>query len=118
MAKTHYLPDSDSERIIWFKNFTDQLASQAAQLGFAAAEITAIVNDQLAFAYMVGLRETIKQFTQRVTNYKDTLRNGPIGILLGPYPTSPAIGVAPVVVASGVFKRLSRTVDRIKAHPN
>lgn len=118
MAVSYYLPSADKDRIVWGKNYNSKFPGYAALLGFTAAETTAVQNDIAMFIYSMDILEIFKTEMQERTQYKDTLRDGPIGKPLGAFPSMPALPVAPVAVPAGVFPRIMAIVKRAKAHSN
>ncbi|MBY0426098.1 MAG: hypothetical protein K2Q22_10710 [Cytophagales bacterium] len=118
MSTKTYLPETDKEKSVWLKNFAAKFAVYATQLGFLAADVTAIANDSAFFTWVLDLLEAFRTGTKDRTKYKNILRDGPLGTTLGAVPTAPAIAAAPTAVAAGVFPRISSYVKRIKAHPN
>ena len=54
MARNPYLPASDADRVIWLNNFAAKFAPVAVPLGFVAADVTAVTNDAVMFAYLIG----------------------------------------------------------------
>jgi|GEM_PF-429795 len=118
MKKSFYLPNGDREKVAWYKNFKTIFASIAASLGFTPEEVTAIINDYIALEYIIGVLDIFKGEMQERTRYKDLLFDGDATQNLGSFPTIPDLPVAPTAVSAGVFKRVAKTVQRIKTHPN
>lgn len=119
MSNQGYMPVAEKEKVEWHSTFITGFSQIAASLGFTTAEITAANNDYLACKYMldtVGLFDV--ELSKRVA-YKALLFDGDIGTTLGAFPTIPTLPATPAtVVAAGVYKRLGKTVQRIKNHPN
>jgi hypothetical protein len=118
MAKSFYLPSNDNNKRAWLNNFSTQLSSLGAGLGVTATEITEVQKDVLAVNYVLENLEIFKTESQERTRYKDLLFEGEIGSPLGDLPGLPTLPVAPSSVPAGVFKRISKLVQRIKNHAN
>jgi len=48
-VKISYLPNSDSEKVIWLNNFSIKIKTYATQVGITAGEVTSIKNDAAFF---------------------------------------------------------------------
>ena len=118
MRKVYYLPYNDKKRVVWFMNFITVFPSVAVNLGFSLAEVEALKNDYIVCKYMNEILELFKNEMQERTKYKDLLYNGKAGIPMGNLPSMPSLPTTPIPVASGVFKRLNKIVQRIKNHTN
>jgi hypothetical protein len=112
-------PRSDSELVVWLKNFAPAFATQATTLGFTAAEVTAVQNDATMFEYLVSeVLPASRALVQSRTAYKDLIKNGPVGATGGEIPVAPSLGTLPTTVAPGIVPRLQQLIRRIKAAPN
>jgi hypothetical protein len=117
MSKNHYLPQADKDRIVWFNNFVSKFAPSAVGLGFVAADVTAVNNDAAMFQYLVNQVETYTSAKEQRVNFRDLIKNGPIGKLGGSLPVAPVAPTLPAMVAPGILPRLSQLVRRIKVSP-
>jgi hypothetical protein len=117
MAKKTYLPKADADKVIWLNNFAAKFSPLAVTLGFVAADATAVTNDAAMFAYLMGTVENFTTAKEQRVEYKNLIKDGPIGSVGGAVPSGPAVPAAPTVVAPGVFPRISQMVQRIKNHP-
>jgi hypothetical protein len=114
MKKQPYLPKREPERVIWLNTFAAKIGAYAATVGITPAEVTLIGKMAAFYAYIIGLVEMTKTFTQTLTQFKDTLTFAPIGTVLGAIPTLTP-GAAPPVTDAGIFTVISGYVSRIKA---
>ncbi len=117
MAKTNYLPRAEKDRVVWLNNFSDKFSQSAASLGFTAAEVAAVTNDAAMFSFLITCVEIYTTAKEQCVDYKNLVSKGPIGATGGPVPPPPAMAAVPTEVAPGIFPRLSKLVDRIKASP-
>lgn len=118
MKKDKYLPRPDDKRVKWLNDFAAKLPTHAATLNVSAAELTSVQNDAAMFAYLVSLVGIFITEKEERVNYKDLMRDGPIGTPAGDFPDMPLLGTPPTAVAPGIFPRISKIVGRIKNHDN
>jgi hypothetical protein len=69
------------------------------------------------FAYLVNQVEIYTSAKEQRVDYKNLIKDGPIGTPGGALPVAPAAGTVPAVVAPGIFPRLAQQVQRIKNSP-
>jgi hypothetical protein len=117
MAKTSYLPTTEADKLLWLNNFAAKFSTHAVSLGFVAADATAITNDAAMFAYLTNLVETFTTAKEQRVQYKNLIKDGPIGMVAGALPAIPVVPAAPAAVAPGIFPRIAQVVQRIKSHP-
>ena len=135
MSSTPYVPASDNAKIIWLNNFSGKISGYAALFSISSEEVTSVQNDAAAFSYWVGQVEVFTTEKEERVSYKNLLRDGPIGSAGGTPPTvgggspplpvpaamaavSPPPGGIPVTVPPGIFPRIAKLVQRIKASLN
>ena len=118
MARNPYLPASDADRVIWLNNFAAKFAPVAVPLGFVAADATAVTNDAVMFAYLIGQVESFTTAKEQRVKYKNLIKDGPIGEPGGVVPSGPTVPAPPTLVLPGIFPRISFLVQRIKVAPN
>ena len=114
MAKSNYLPRADKDRVVWLNNFASKFATAFAGLGFVAADVTSVNNDAAMFAYLVNQVEVYTTAKEQRVDYRNLIKDGPIGTPGGALPVAPAAGTVPTAVAPGIFPRISQLVQRIK----
>lgn len=113
-----YIPTSDSERNVWYGNFSTKINTYAALVGITAAEVTAIQKDAAMFNYIINMAEAYKQTVNNITSYKNLLKHAVGQQHLGALPVAPTLSAAPASVPEGVFDRVGKYVKRIKASAN
>ena len=97
MKKNPYLPKRESQRVTWLNTFSSQLAIHGATVGVTAAEIAMVSAMALIYAYIIGLIDLSKAYTQELTKFKNKLSFAQLGAVLGPLPAltpgaAPALG--------------------------
>jgi hypothetical protein len=117
-TRVSYLPSSDADRAVWLNNFAAKIGTYATSVGITAAEVTSITNDKAFFQYVVNMVDAYKQTLNNLTSYKNMLKHAVGQQHIGAIPTAPALGAAPAAVTEGVFDRISKFVQRIKASIN
>jgi len=118
MAKDYFLPRTDMDRAVWLTNFANKFAAVAAGLGFTPADVTSVNNDAAMFTYLLNQVETYTTAKELRVNYKNLIKNGPLGSPGGAAPVAPTVPAAPTLVAPGIFPRIGQLVQRIKNNPN
>lgn len=119
MKKLPFLPPGDLDREKWLLNFDVEFAGIAIVLGFTTAEASSVHNDYLAYSYVLSINTVLKSELQERNRFKDLLADGDIGSVLINYPAMPVFSAPPTSApVSGIFKRMSKIVQRIKNHPN
>lgn len=116
MAKSHYLPQSDQDRVVWLNNFANKFSLAANGLSLVG-DVASVNNDAAMFAYIVNRTELITAHKEQLTNFKNLLRNGPISPAPLPVQGLPTMAAPPAQVAAGIFLRVSQLVARIKNSP-
>ena len=114
MAKDHYLPRTDEGKLIWINNFSAKVGNYANTVGLTAADVTSAKNDAAMFAYLVNAAEVFTTAKEQRVNFKNLIKDGPLGKPLGLVPDTPVLGTKPADVAPGIFPRLAQLVQRIK----
>ncbi|HMO81878.1 MAG TPA: hypothetical protein PKD24_13900 [Pyrinomonadaceae bacterium] len=105
------------ERAAWFQNFRDQFAALATGLGFTAADVTAVDEDNAAFQWLAANAVTVDAFSAAMTAYRRRITEGDDGDPAAELPDPPVFGLVPVVLP-GIFERLVRLVERIRVAPS
>ena len=112
----NWFPTTIQERSAWFNNFINVFVPLGPSLGFSAAEVTAMQDDQQDFASIAVTQEALDNFSSAFRQFRISVTEDPVGT---PLPTFPAVTWTgpPNGVPAGVFQRLIEAVDRIRAHP-
>ena len=116
MPKAYYLPPDDEGKDSLLTNLAGKVGTYKTTVGLEDAVVTSTQADAAFFHYARLSAQSVANFAQQWTSYKNAARNG-TGPSLGPTPVMPSLGTAPTAVAPGIFKRLAALVTRIKAHP-
>jgi hypothetical protein len=113
-----YLPQADKDKVGWLNEFFTKFHEHAFLLDFNSVEIASIKNDFDMFAYLMETGDLLKQEMNKLISYKNLMTFGDIntGQAVDPVPVS--FPPAPTIVPAGIFRRLLRTIMRIKSHPD
>ncbi len=116
MARPHYLPPKDQDRITWLNNFSTKLPGYKTTFNLTDADLAGVEADAAMWAWLVPWCEVMRARVQNLTAYKSQLRDGPGGPATAP-PGAPTFDEPPATVPYDMFGRLGMLVQRIKNHP-
>lgn len=108
-----WFPLSLQARAAWFENFSRQFEEVGASLGFNAAKITAVANDNAMMQFLAEADIAVKAYEKAVMEFRQLITEGDIGDTLPQFPADPNL-TAPASVPTGIFERLDRLVDQIE----
>lgn len=115
MAKRTFLPRADADKVLWLKNFANKLPLYKVKYGITDAEVADMQNGALVYDYWYNYTNQFKEYVQKLTAYRNELRDGvPSGALASVPPTPPVLGAAPAGSTAGIFVRVSSHVNTIK----
>lgn len=117
IPNSRWFPTALQDRAAWFDNFSVQFSAVATGLGFTAAEVAAVQDDNNCFQGVASGAVALDAYASAVRNYRKTVTEGSIGEPTPAFPASPVI-VPPELVATGMFQRLDELVARIRVAPN
>jgi len=113
-----WYPKTLAELVAWHANFTVQAVANGTTLGLTALQVTQIGVDSGNVANIVNYIFAVDAYAQSVTQFKDLMLEGDIGIALPTAPTAPtAPSLAPGSLAS-IQARTRQYANIIKASPN
>jgi len=115
MVKKHYLPRALDKRVRWLNNFAGRFDANGAALGFTEEEIQAVKNDAAMLSYASKVHNMMKGTHKSFTAFKDMLNEGTARKQQLSVPALPQLPPVPVPVAPGIFRRIGKLVQRIKA---
>ncbi|MFM2295164.1 MAG: hypothetical protein RLZZ350_1577 [Verrucomicrobiota bacterium] len=114
--KNFYLPKDDLGRVTWLNTFALTLPNYQVALGLTNAEVDSLKADAKCFDYLLKCQTSIASYANGWTSFKNDLRDGS-DAHYDQYPAPPNLGVAPPLVAPGIFSRATLLVARIKTSP-
>ncbi len=114
MAKSYFLPPSESGKRAWLNNFAGKISKYAALVGVTPAEVTQLAADALFFNFVCDAHNQHTKTTRDWTSYKQQAAHGNA---LGDVPVTPDLGTPPPTVPPDIFGRATRMAVRIKKHP-
>lgn len=112
----HWFPGPLQERAAWFDNFATQFAVLGVPLGFVAADVTAVNDDNQVVQFLGEVAVELGAYSEAVRQYRVIITEGDIGDPTPLFPEVPTYDL-PVVRPTGIFERLVKLVDRIRAAP-
>ena len=116
IPSSRWFPSSIAERAVWYQNFAAQFAAVGTSLGFTAVEIGGVEKDNDVYQFVADIFDQIKAFESAVRQYRIIITEEPIGQPTPQFPANPAFTL-PVAIDTGMFDRLNKLVDRIRAAP-
>ena len=112
-----WFPSGLIERAAWFQTFAEQFALVAVSLGFTAADVAKVNDDNAMMQFLAGLRNTLKAIDDAVRQFRELVTEGDAGDVPPQFPVW-ELPEPPVTVSAGIFERLDRLVDKIRAADN
>jgi hypothetical protein len=117
--KDRYLPNTDKTKLPWLKNLETKAPVYTTVLDITPAELTSLSDDRKMFEYIIyNMLDAYETKKQDITQFKNIMRDGPLGTPSPAVPAAPTLPVAPTAVAAGIFPRIALFVKRLKSHPN
>jgi hypothetical protein len=114
------IPKGNDERVTWTFNFENKFLSLGPDLGFSAAEITALVDASRMLRFVILHSQAGAAFSKATTGYKNAMLGG-VGdnaatpeIPVFTPPDTPAVGT----VEPGILEFISKALQRAKLHAN
>jgi hypothetical protein len=114
--KKSYLPKADGQLVNWLNNLSSKIGGYAAKYGITPGEVSYIQAAALYFAYWFGVLDMVKANIQKLTKWKNEIRDG---LKAGGSPAVTPTDISftsPPAVAHGVLPFVRSIVNRIKAH--
>lgn len=112
-----WAPAGLQELAAWFENFSTNMQTLGASLGFSTAELAAIDADAVMLTQLAANDIASRTYVDGVRAYRKIITEGDIG---DPAPVFPTDFTNPptTAVAPGLFERLDRNVTRVRAAAN
>lgn len=115
--KRNFIPYDDTGKDQWLSNFAAKLPTYAAKYGIATAEVTDTANGYAYFHYWLDYKNKYQEYTKKLTEFKNQLRDGVAAGALAPVvPTVPIVATVPTAVMPDIIGRASSIAARIKAN--
>lgn len=111
-----WFPTSLQNRAAWFNNFYNQFQVVSTSLGFTAADVTAVENDNNMMQFIASTALAIDAYKEATRQFRIRVSEGQIGDPTPAFPANPGF-VPPTAVATGIFERLDTLVKRIRVSP-
>lgn len=120
--KKYYLPEEDGKLATWLQNLSSKISGYASKYGLSPAEVALIQNAAAYFIFWFNALTQLKDSTQKITAYKNEVRDGvkaggspsvpPTDILFGTPPTAVPPGILAIVrsIVAGIKKHQGYTI--------
>lgn len=112
-----WFPTSLQERAAWFDNFNIQFGTVGASLGFTAADVTSVGNDNQIVQFVATAAVELEAYREAVRQYRLIMLEGKIGETVPAFPANPTFA-PPTGIPTGIFERLDNRVKRIRTSAN
>jgi len=109
IPSNRWFPTTLAARGAWYANFATQFERIAVSLGFTAADITEVNNDNDVMQFVGQADTEVEAYEKAVRAYRKTVTEGDVGDATPDFPANPAFAL-PVVVPTGIFERLDKLV--------
>lgn len=116
IPSNNWFPGSLAARVAWFENFATQFATLAAGLGFTAADVTIVEDDNKIIQFLGDTAVESKVYDDALRQFRIIITEGRIGDPTPQFPANPTFTL-PVVQPTGIYERLSEMVDRVRVAP-
>ena len=117
IPSSRWFPTNLPARASWFQNFATQFAVVAVSLGFTAADITSVQNDNQVMQFIADINNQLDAFKEAVRQYRVIITEEAVGKTTPQFPVNPVFDL-PVIVPTGIFERLNKLRDRIMSAPD
>lgn len=115
--KKPFLPREDLKLVLWLQNLASKISAYSTKYGITPTEVTFIQQATDYFSFWFTALISLKAFTQKLTAYKNEIRDG---VKAGGSPSvTPAdilFGLPPTAVSPGILTTILSVVARIKKH--
>ena len=110
-----WLPSSDAGKLLWLQNAAAKVALYVGTAGIVAADSTNFNGWRDWWQWILNRNDQVKNTREQLVQFKDLMRDGPIGTPMGATPVAPVYPAAPLfVITSGVFDQVVAFAERTK----
>src|SRR5690349_10279175 len=96
MSKQPFLPRTDAKKSDFQHNFGDKLPTYASKYGISPTEVTDVKDGDKYFKYWLDVLGEVDSYKQKVTQFKNELRDGVApGATAAVEPTPPTFAAPP-----------------------
>lgn len=113
-----WFPTTLQARVAWFDNFAAQFSKVALDLGFTAADVTAVDNDNQIMQFIGASDLEVAAYEKAVGQYRKIMTEADIGDVTPNFPANPTFVPPALGVTAGIYERLDKLVDQIKVANN
>jgi hypothetical protein len=114
-----YYPGRIGDQILWWTNFILKLGGYQATLGYAAADIAAVLADANRIFYLLNtVQPAAQSFAQTITDHINLVENGGSNAIVDlPTFVLPTTPPPPPNVLPGALKRVFAFITNLKTRP-
>lgn len=112
------IPSNDGDLLPWLQNFAIKIPTEGPPLGLTAPQVSSAVADCNMLIYLIQTHVGVtRQNAAAALQYKDLIKNGPIGTPSSGVPVAATLPAPPPTVAAGALPRLRLLVQELKNKP-
>jgi len=113
------IPSNDGDLLSWLQNFAIKIPTEGPPLGLSAPQIASVTADCNMLIYLIQTYVGVtRQNAAGALQYKDLIKNGPIGTPSGGIPAAVVLPVPPPAVPAGALPRLRLLIQELKNKPS
>lgn len=113
------IPTGDVARLSWVENIERNFPAIAANCGFSAAEIDAVIADCVMLRFVILNAQKAKAFSKAANAYKKMITEKlKPNAVISPPPEWTPLELPDVITLGGVLKRLQKAIARLKLSSN
>ena len=108
-----WFPQNLPARAAWFQNFSEKFSDVATSLGFSAADVTMVEQDNQVMQFLARAAVQLDTYNRAVGKFLKIITEGDPGSSTPMFPANPNFAL-PVVQPTGIYARLVNLIERIK----
>lgn len=114
-----FVPGDWAGQADWFQNWDKQMTIVGPSLGFSAAELTRIADDNAWIQFLRNVMVEVDNYSSAITNNRRIMSRGTIGEATPAFPpnTSFTVPVTTNPVGPGIWQRNNEDVRRVREAP-
>jgi len=113
IPSVRWFPSGLQNRAAWFQNFSEKFSDVATSLGFSAADVTAVEQDNQVMQFLAQIIVQLDTYDDAIRKYLAIITEGDPGSATPMFPANLDF-VLPLILATGIYARIINLVERIK----
>lgn len=110
-----WIPSTDAGKLLWLQNAATKVALYVGTAGIVAADVTMFNGFRDWWQWILNRNDQVKNTREQIVEFKDLMRDGPVGTPMGATPVAPVYPAAPLfVISAGIFDQIISFAERTK----